>query len=96
MQSSQEAATIEAVESLIQYKFKDSALLWEALNTRPVITLGLPVPLEGSKRLAVIGDSVLQLALAEDWYKGNTSRGESHGAPSRFIIAHARLRTLVQ
>jgi len=95
MMSHEKTATIEAVESLIQYKFKDSALLWEALNTKPVVTPGLPVPPEGNKRLAVIGDSVLQLALAEGWYKGNTSRGGSHVASYQYLVAHTRLRTLV-
>lgn len=94
MLSHQKAATIEAAESLIQYKFKDSALLWEALNTGPVLTPGLPVPPEGNKRLAVIGDTVLQLALAEDWYRGGTSRGGSDIAPLREHLAHTSLRTL--
>lgn len=94
MLSPQKAATIEAVESLIQYKFKDSALLWEALNIKPVITPGLPVPPEGNKRLAVIGDSVLQLALAEEWYKGDTSRGGSHTAPFGYHVTHTQSRPL--
>ena len=58
-------ATIEAVESIIQYNFKTSTLLWEALQTE----------LSRNKRLAIIGDAVLALALAEDWYHGVASRG---------------------
>ena len=67
----QNVATLEAVESLIQYKFKSQDILWEALHTTAL------VPGSGSdnKRLAVIGDSVLNLGLAEDWYKGGTPRG---------------------
>lgn len=77
MVTDKKTAAIEAVETLIQYKFKETELLWEALNTGPVASLGqLARPDgDGNKRLAVIGDSVLQLALAEDWYKGGTSRG---------------------
>lgn len=74
MISHQKEATIEAVESLIQYKFKDSELVWEALHTFTSSS-------DANKRLAVIGDSVLQLALAEEWYKGGTSRGEYRVAP---------------
>lgn len=65
MLSGQAHAAIEAVESLIQYKFSNPDLLWEALNTTP-----------DRKRLAIIGDLVLSLALAEDWYKSGTNRGE--------------------
>lgn len=77
MITDKKTAAIEAVETLIQYKFKETELLWEALNTGPVASPGqLARPNgDGNKRLAVIGDSVLQLALAEDWYKGGTSRG---------------------
>ena len=61
--------TIEAVETLVQYKFHDSALLWEALHTQG------PTP-DGNKRLAIVDDSVLALALSEDWYRGKTTRGK--------------------
>ena len=67
----QNHARIEAVESLIQYKFKNTALLLEALYVNGPGN----AKHDGNKRLAVIGDSVLSLSLAEDWYKGNTSRG---------------------
>ena len=70
-----EATTIEAVESIIQYKFKTATLLWEALQTE----------LSRNRRLAIIGDAVLALALAEDWYRGITSRGKSHNAKKFYI-----------
>ncbi|KAL6717660.1 hypothetical protein ACLMJK_005575 [Lecanora helva] len=63
-------AIVEAVETLIQYKFKDPALLWEALQTKSAAG----TEPDGNKRLAVVGDSVLSLCLAEDWYRGTTSR----------------------
>ena len=65
MTLSEDEVRIEAVESLIQYKFQETALLQEALHTDA----------DRNKRLAIVGDSVLSLALAEDWYKGNTARG---------------------
>lgn len=60
--------TIEAVESLIQYRFNHTALLWEALQCAGLVfdTELQPVPPGGNKRLAIIGDAVLRLALAED------------------------------
>lgn len=65
-------ATIEAVESLIQYKFNHSALLWEALQCPGSPDAKHP---NGNKRLAIIGDTVLLLALAETWFKGDKTIG---------------------
>ncbi|KAM0794753.1 ribonuclease III domain-containing protein [Usnea florida] len=66
-------ATIEAVESIIQYKFNHSALLWEALQCPGSPDAKHP---NGNKRLAIIGDTVLLLGLAEDWFKGNETIGD--------------------
>lgn len=49
-------AAIEAVETLIQYKFNHSALLWEALQCPSSPDSTHP---NGNKRLAIIGDTVL-------------------------------------
>lgn len=54
--------TVEAVETLIQYKFNHAALLWETLQSPSSPYAGHP---NGNKRLAVIGDTVLRLSLAE-------------------------------
>jgi ribonuclease-3 len=79
MTSDQKAAAIGAVETLIQYKFHDTELLWEALQTTKVL-LGnarAAVPPDGNRRLAIVGDAAMQLALAEDWYRTSDSRGRS-------------------
>ena len=65
-------ATIEAVETIIQYKFNHSALLWEALQCPGSPDAKHP---NGNKRLAIIGDTVLLLGLAEDWFKGKETIG---------------------
>ena len=79
MASIHKTITIRAVESLIQYKFHNTDLLWEALHSRQIRidSCGAAVPPDGNKRLAIIGDAVMQLALAEDWYKGVGSRGKA-------------------
>ncbi|CAD6592085.1 MAG: hypothetical protein ASARMPRED_005972 [Alectoria sarmentosa] len=63
--------TIDAVESLIQYRFNHTALLWEALQCSGIIfdSEGQAVLPDGNKRLAIIGETVLRLALADEWYK---------------------------
>ena len=75
--SSQKTATIQAVETLIQYKFGNTELLWEALQSSKVLvdSTGAKVPPDGNKRLAIVGDAAMQLTLAEGWYKGIRSRG---------------------
>lgn len=69
-------ATIEAVETIIQYKFNHSALLWEALQCPGSPDAKHP---NGNKRLAIIGDTVLLLGLAEDWFKGDETIGMNDG-----------------
>lgn len=59
---------VEAVETLIQYQFSHLALLWEALQCPSSPNSEHP---NGNKRLAIIGDTVLQLGLAEDWFLGD-------------------------
>lgn len=64
--------TIEAVETLIQYKFNHTALLWEALQCPSSPYAKHP---NGNKRLAIIGNTVLQLSLAEDWFLSDETIG---------------------
>lgn len=72
------ARSLEGVEAIIEYKFKDSLLLWEAIqgNGSAVKSIGAkPIP-EGNMRLAVLGDSILRVALVEDWYQRAEARSE--------------------
>ncbi|KAL8817405.1 MAG: hypothetical protein Q9223_003756 [Gallowayella weberi] len=72
-------SAVEGVEATIGYKFDDRFLLWEALQAA-----GSYVSLtggagnrkfpNGNKRLAVLGDTVLQLVLVEVWYAGGQER----------------------
>lgn len=69
--------TLQAVQDIIGYQFRDRLILWEAMqaagsNER---SAGDRKFVDGNKRLAVIGDTVLQLVLAETWYRGGTARG---------------------
>lgn len=68
------------VELIIDYTFTDPFKLWEALQApgSPVPSIGgRPIP-EGNKRLAMIGDSVLKLAMVSHWYTGTGLRGKIH------------------
>ena len=65
-----------AVQGIIGYHFKDSWLLTEALQAPGVYT-GTRVTTDGHRRLALLGDAVLKLALLDHWYAGGDSRGDS-------------------
>ena len=76
--ATQVARSLEGVEAILEYKFKDSLLLWEALQTKGSVVKSIgvkPIP-EGNTRLAILGDSVLRVALVEDWYQGPEARSE--------------------
>ena len=71
MALSEKALRIHAVETLVQYRFHNRELLWEALQGPPTFV----VP-DGNKRLAIVGDAAIRLALAKNWYPGKTSKGK--------------------
>ena len=66
------AAKEQACEAIIGYVFQDKKKLWEALQ---LTDAGQQPKTDGHKRIAVIGDRVLDLILAEEWY----ARGEPRG-----------------
>ncbi|KAI4114977.1 MAG: hypothetical protein LQ345_004334 [Seirophora villosa] len=66
---------IAGIQDIIGYTFSDPALVWEAICAAGSFTSGGNRTFaDGNKRLAVLGDTVLQLALAEDWYGGRDTR----------------------
>ena len=77
MSAKQRSETILAVEEIIQYRFHDENILWEALQAAgtSVVTAGGPVHPDGNKRPAIVGDVVLKLSLVEDWYHTGTVKG---------------------
>ena len=68
---------IHGVEAIIGYQFTEYSSIWEALQAAgsPVQFIGNRRIDGGNKRLAVLGDCVLDLALAEAWHEGTGPRG---------------------
>lgn len=68
---------LQTVQDIIGYRFREQLILWEAMQAAGsnVRSAGDRVFVDGNKRLAVIGDTVLQLVLAERWYSGGSVRG---------------------
>ena len=71
---------IHGVEAIIGYRFTESSMIWEALQAAgsPVQVIGNRRIVGGNKRLAVLGDCVLDLALAEAWHEGTGPRGKNY------------------
>lgn len=63
-----------ACEQAIGYQFREPLLLWEALQV-PGALVHMPRYVEGNKRLAILGDMILDLLLALKWYPTWTTRG---------------------
>ncbi|KAL8861713.1 MAG: hypothetical protein Q9178_001914 [Gyalolechia marmorata] len=76
MASAQMNKAVDGVEPLIGYAFQDRFLLWEALQAAgsSVFRAGDRTIPNGNKRLALLGDTILQLVLAEQWYAGGQAR----------------------
>ena len=83
------APTVRKLQSKLGYTFKNPQYLWEAVQARGSVSHPDEVPSagterhsaglqkfpDGNKRLALLGDTILKLAILEDWYKGQESRG---------------------
>ena len=84
------ASTVARLQSITGYKFRNAQLIWEAVQAPGSITrvgqtvhagttrhsLGFERLPDGNKRLAVVGDTALKLALCEDWYASDEARGK--------------------
>ncbi|KAL8664026.1 MAG: hypothetical protein Q9168_007990 [Polycauliona sp. 1 TL-2023] len=69
------ALAVQGVEAIVGYTFNDMDLVREAVSAAgAVIAAGTRRFPDGNKRLAILGDTVLQLALAEEWYDGDQPR----------------------
>lgn len=82
--------TVRKLQNIIGYKFNNAQYLWEAVQAPGSIirsgeisgagtirhSVGWQRFPDGNRRLAVLGDTVLKLALVEDWYKGDEVRGQ--------------------
>lgn len=77
------ANKIQGVEDAIGYHFNDSQLLWEALSAPGCTRIpGTRHTLDGNRRLAMLGDSILKFALLEDWYASGQARGNADNTPN--------------
>jgi hypothetical protein len=67
------AARVKACEDIIDYTFEDKEKIWEALQITG--TRGQVRGNEGNKRVALVGDRVLNLILVEEWHASGERRG---------------------
>ncbi|KAL8712971.1 MAG: hypothetical protein Q9220_002831 [cf. Caloplaca sp. 1 TL-2023] len=78
---------VAGVQDIIEYTFNDPYILLEALQAAgaPARHFGGRRIVDGNKRLAILGDTVLQLVLAEDWYDNGQSRAVFDDARQRLL-----------
>ena len=85
-------STVAKLQAITGYKFKNAQLGWESVQAPGAITrtgetlhartvknpakVGFETLPDGNRRLAVVGDTALRLALCEDWYLGEEGRGK--------------------
>ena len=71
-----QATKVQSVENIIGYRFNDPLVLWEALHAADsgADSAGMRRFADGNKRLPMLGDAVLHVALLQDWYGGTDTR----------------------
>jgi hypothetical protein len=64
------------IERTLNYSFRDPNLLFEALQAagNRISKVGVRNVPDGNKRLAMLGDAVLTVAILSDWYEGEDTR----------------------
>ncbi len=68
---------VERVESILGYNFRNKSLLTTALTAphRNGLEIGGAETTDGNRRLATLGDGVLRLIIAKDWYLAGLAQG---------------------
>lgn len=71
---------LAAVEDLLQYQFRATDLVEEALTAAGVTKSSTSLELVkvrpySNKRLALLGDALIRLAVVDDWYPSSSSPG---------------------
>lgn len=71
-------ADTESFQNHLNYHFKNCSLLEEAFLAAgaSVSRSDVEGPEKGNKRLALVGDAALRLAVIDEWYKDNSEPGE--------------------
>jgi ribonuclease-3 len=76
---------IVGVQNIIGYIFTDPSILWEALQApgSGVLMSGNRVlSSEGNKRMALVGDAWLKMAIITEWLAENLPKGKRLFTPS--------------
>lgn len=70
-------ADINLFQQRLDYHFKNSALLEEAFRAAgaSVSRADIEGPKDGNKRLALVGDAALRLAVLDEWFEDVTDIG---------------------
>jgi ribonuclease-3 len=69
--------TLNSIQDRVDYHFHDSTLLKDAFlaSGASVSSVDIEGPVKGNKRLALVSDAVLRLAVLDEWFESDTSTG---------------------
>ena len=70
---------IAGLQAALQRNFANADIAWETLNLAGsgITYAGMRSFPDGNKRLAVLGDRVLELVISQEWYESGDIRGEN-------------------
>ncbi|KAF2846228.1 ribonuclease III [Plenodomus tracheiphilus IPT5] len=71
----------DSFQDRVDYHFHNSALLDEAFLAAGATASRADIdgPKKGNKRLALVGDAALRLAVLDEWFDGGTDTADGHG-----------------
>ena len=80
---------VHACEELLEYRFREPLLLWEALQPKGSYICNMMAQSvqwsrykAGNKRLAIVGYELMDVFLSEKWYRTDDSTCESSWRPT--------------
>ena len=81
---------LQAVQDIIGYRFRKRGVLWEAMQAAGsnVHSAGDRIFADANKKVAVIGDTVLQPVFAVKWYNSGTVRGNVDNVSRSLLTAY--------
>lgn len=76
---------LHKLETILDYKFKNSEFAYAALAIRPPNYQGKLTPKEYCARLAIIGDKLLPVFAAMRWFESGMPRGQTPFIPHHYL-----------
>ena len=69
---------VQECQKILGYDFSNQHLCWEALQMagNGILSAGQRQIPNGNKRLAILGEYVIDLVMSQEWYNGDSDEGK--------------------